>query len=242
MPTRTTHRTADHHTPVRPSHVWYASYGSNMYRSRFLTYLQGGRPAGAARSYPGCTDPTPPRDDTPIRWAGRLHFATRSPTWGGGVALADEADRPGQEILGRAYLITAEQFDQVVHFENSGTVAAEAAPTPLLDVVRRGRARCGTGLYNMLSHLGDREGVPVVTFTSEFTHATALRGDEYVVRGGRRYLVHTERPSPAYARMIGGGLAETFGLDVPGQADYIRRCPGGDQWDREALIAALHRT
>lgn len=228
-------------TPPRPAHVWYASYGSNMYRGRFLNYLQGGRPAGAARSYPGCSDCAPPGADTPIRWAGRLHFATRSPTWGGGVAFADEAERPGQEILGRAYLITAEQFDQVVHFENSGTIAAEAPRVPLNEVIRRGRTRCGTGIYAVLCHLGDREDVPVVTFTSAFTSAAALRGDEYAVRGGQRFLVQTHPPSPAYARMIGGGLAETFGMESEAQADYIHGCPGGDEWDRQELVAALQR-
>lgn len=224
---------------ARPTHVWYASYGSNLYRSRFLTYLQGGRPEGASRSCPGCTDPTPPAQDTPIRWPGLLHFATRSRLWGGGIAFADEPQQPGQEILGRAYLITAEQFDQVVHLENDGTVADEAAATPLDDVVEHGTASCGTDIYGTLRLIGLREGVPVVTFTSSFTSATAQRGDEYVLRAGRRFLVHTSRPSPAYVRMIGGGLAETFGLDPDDQASYIRGCPGGDEWGQDELVEVL---
>ncbi|MGW8332136.1 hypothetical protein ACWGLE_30040, partial [Streptomyces sp. NPDC055897] len=36
--------------------VWYASYGSNMHLDRLAHYIEGGRPAGAARSYPGCRD------------------------------------------------------------------------------------------------------------------------------------------------------------------------------------------
>ena len=34
-----------------PVQVWYASYGSNLARDRFLCYLEGGRPKGATRTY-----------------------------------------------------------------------------------------------------------------------------------------------------------------------------------------------
>ncbi len=37
--------------------VWYVAYGSNLSLERFTAYLQGGRPAGGARKYPGCRDP-----------------------------------------------------------------------------------------------------------------------------------------------------------------------------------------
>lgn len=32
--------------------VWYAAYGSNLAAARFRCYVVGGRPAGAARTYP----------------------------------------------------------------------------------------------------------------------------------------------------------------------------------------------
>ncbi|HET7304759.1 MAG TPA: histone deacetylase [Segeticoccus sp.] len=227
----------------RPTRVWYASYGSNLHRERFLTYLCGGRPPGASRTYPGCTDCTPPAADVPVRWPGRLHFATRSPVWGGGIAFADalgDEDAPtGTEVLGRAYLITAEQFDQVVHFENQGTCATDAACTPLLAAVAHGRYACGPGAYETLWHIGDRAGVPVVTFTAPFTAADAARGSHELVRDGRRQRVRACRPTAPYLRMIGRGLAETFGLDAGQQADYLRAGQGARDWGREALIGVL---
>jgi len=43
--------------PVSDDHlVWYAVYGSNLLRKRFDCYIQGGKPKGAAKDYPGCRD------------------------------------------------------------------------------------------------------------------------------------------------------------------------------------------
>ena len=70
--------------------VWYASYGSNLLRRRFMTYIQGGTPEGAAEGQVGCTDPTPPLDDRPVRIPHRLFFAGRSVKWeNGGVAFIE---------------------------------------------------------------------------------------------------------------------------------------------------------
>lgn len=73
--------------------VWYAAYGSNLDRDRFLTYLGGGRPPGATRTYPGARDRRPPANDRPLLLPGALFFAWESPTWGGGIAFYDAAVR-----------------------------------------------------------------------------------------------------------------------------------------------------
>ncbi len=65
--------------------VWYAGYGSNLDADRFACYLLGGCPPGAVRTYPGAREPGEPLDDRPYRMPGRIAFAWRSPTWGGGV-------------------------------------------------------------------------------------------------------------------------------------------------------------
>lgn len=234
--------------PRRPTHVWYASYGSNLHRDRFLAYLCGGRPPGASRTYPGCTDCALPLADAPIRWPGRLHFATRSSVWGGGIAFADDpvadagdgAAGPTQ-VLGRAYLITVEQFDQVVHFENQGRHAHEAPFTPLLEAMAHGRYASGPGAYETLWHLGDRDGAPVVTFTAPFSLEAAAHGEHHLVRDGRRQRVRVCRPTAPYLRMIGRGLAEAFGLNAGEQADYLRACPGAADWGRADLIRELTR-
>ncbi len=47
--------------------VWYASFGSNLNRNRFMRYIDGGVAAGAKIPQPGCSDKTPPLKDAPIK-------------------------------------------------------------------------------------------------------------------------------------------------------------------------------
>ena len=64
--------------------VWYVSYGSNLNRARFLTYLQGGRVAGNDLVYKGCSDTSPPVDDVALELPHSLYFAGWSDrVWGG---------------------------------------------------------------------------------------------------------------------------------------------------------------
>ncbi len=86
------------------SHVWYVAYGSNLSAERFSCYLQGGQPPGAAFTYPGARDQTPPRASKAVWLPGSVYFATESQVWGGGRALYDP-DAPGKAAA-RSYLIT----------------------------------------------------------------------------------------------------------------------------------------
>jgi hypothetical protein len=56
--------------------VWYAVYGSNLLRSRFDCYIQGGKLKGATKEYAGCRDKTPPRDARRVMLAHSIYFAT----------------------------------------------------------------------------------------------------------------------------------------------------------------------
>ncbi|QBJ98677.1 hypothetical protein ERC79_11810 [Rhodococcus sp. ABRD24] len=118
--------------------VWYVGYGSNMSRARLDCYLRGGRPAGSERTYAGARDPTAPRSRAAIRLSGTVFFAGESFVWGGGRAFYDP-DLPGVTAA-CAYLVTAEQFDDIHAQEPS--------------------------CYDRVLHLGVRDGVPLRTFTS----------------------------------------------------------------------------
>lgn len=229
----------------RPKRVWYASYGSNLHRDRFLNYIQGGRPDGSTRTYDGCTDPTPPAADIPIRFAGaRPHFALTSRVWRGGIAFIDPRKGESAQGLGRAYDITINQFDEVVAQEN-GLPTAFADPLKLDEVLTTGRSVLGNGSYETLLHIGDYEGAPVLTFTAPFSTRDALTKSGRILRTPPgtttpvRMPVMTNKPSAAYLRMIGGGLAETFDMDEVQQADYLRGCPGGDRWTRQQMVRIL---
>ena len=92
--------------------VWYVAYGSNLSQDRFACYLQGGQPAGARRSYPGCSDRTPPREVVGLRLPGRVRFGGLSRVWGGGLAFLDTEAGDG-EVVARGYLIGTDQLDEV---------------------------------------------------------------------------------------------------------------------------------
>lgn len=220
----------------RPRVIWYSSYGSNLNTERFLTYIQGGQPPGSSRTYEGCSDTTLPAEDIAMRYPGRTHFALTSRVWHGGIAFMDQEGEG--TTLGRAYLITADQFDQVVAQEN-GEPAQGASQIPLGKIIANQTQTIGPGAYQTMVHVGDYQGAPVITFTAPFGAQEALHHRGHLTRNQVRMPVRTNKPSAAYVRMIGEGLRETFGFDEIQQADYIRGCPGGDRWDRRDLVKTL---
>jgi hypothetical protein len=187
----------------RSNLVWYASYGSNLSEHRFRYYLQGGSPAGSARVYEACPDPTPPRLDLPLSLPHTLYFAGESRVWGGGVAFID-ADSEGT-TRSRAYLITLEQFHHVVRQENN---LAALPPLPIKAAVKHGRAQLAASAerYDQLVFLGYRNSLPVLTSTSS-----------------RR--LPDNRPAPFYLRQIAAGLRELG--NAPGETvNYLKAKPG----------------
>ncbi|RWW14138.1 hypothetical protein GW17_00022112 [Ensete ventricosum] len=82
--------------------VWYASYGSNMWKPRFLCYIEGGKVEGMSAACCGSLDKSSPKD---VIWKivpHRLLFGrSHTRTWGaGGVAFLD----PERSTSDRAYL------------------------------------------------------------------------------------------------------------------------------------------
>jgi hypothetical protein len=95
-------------------YVWYACYGSNLSKERFLFYVKGGFCKLNNKDYKGCADKSEPIKDRPIVIHHRLYFGNRSNSWnGGGVAFIDPQQNREERTLGRMYLITEEQFEQV---------------------------------------------------------------------------------------------------------------------------------
>lgn len=88
-----------------------------MCLDRFRCYLEGGRPLGGLRSYPGARDHRPASADIPCWLPGEAYYAGASPTWGGGVLFLDP-DRDGRTPA-RGYLVTRAQFDDVLAQESA---------------------------------------------------------------------------------------------------------------------------
>ncbi|NLE70422.1 MAG: gamma-glutamylcyclotransferase [Clostridiales bacterium] len=98
--------------PRQEDLVWYAAYGTNIDEKRFAYYIRGGIYPPTGKRHTGCRDKKPPISTMPVTLGYERYYAKRSPSWNHqGVAFLD-MDRPGR-VLGRAYLITREQYQDI---------------------------------------------------------------------------------------------------------------------------------
>jgi hypothetical protein len=150
-------------------HIWYVAYGSNLSRERFHHYLRGGRPDGNGREYPGCRDTSDAMDSFGLVIAGGVYFAGRSSGWRAGMAFYDP--EAAGEVAARAYLITVEQFVDVLAQE---TLRSPGMAFDLAPAFRGDRYSKGVGGYPILVRVGARRGVPLVTFTRDWRTPSTL--------------------------------------------------------------------
>ena len=183
--------------------VWYACYGSNLRKERFLCYIRGGTPSGAMTNFTGCTDKNEPEKSGSIRIPHELYFSKESPTWnGGGICFLNPVKDEMANTLGRRYLISSEQFIDLVRQElqYEGNISIDFDK-----LIREGSYDClNKGRYGMLLYLGDLEGRPVVTFTSK----TYLKDE-------------INRPDKAYILTIAKGLKEVYDFDDEEIKNYL---------------------
>jgi hypothetical protein len=194
--------------------LWYVAYGTNLSRDRFLVYLQGGRPAGGVRHHPGSRDPVAPERDVALMIPGGLRFVGVSSVWGGGMAIYD-AETEG-EVAARAYLITAEQFVDILAQEMRLEPGLEVDLAPVHET---GWHSFGSGRYQTLGHLGIRDDLPMLTFTSADAQA---------------HPVHP--PTEGYLRTMALGLRESHGWTWAEIGGYLSRFPGAaGVWSSQSI-------
>lgn len=142
---------------MEEKYVWYASYGSNILKERFMCYIQGGYCHYNKRFYKGCSDKSAPLEDRPIEIPYGLYFGNESSAWeGGGVAFIDPQPNTGKKTLGRMYLITEEQFDEVHQQEGNGA-----------------------NWYGEVLELGTADGYKIKTFTCKERRPANRPSGEY---------------------------------------------------------------
>ncbi len=182
--------------------MWYVAYGSNLLAERFVTYLEGGRARGRTRAHPGARDATRWRADHPVELPHRMHFAGTSRWWGGGgVALVDPqaGHHPSR---GRAYLITRQQFEDVLAQESGRPVGRRVDLGLAID---GGQAVVGDGSYDLVFRLGDHQGWPMLTFT----RTAPVSSLQY------------NAPSAEYTSCIVAGLGESHGVSEAAARAYL---------------------
>ena len=174
--------------------VWYACYGSNLKRERFMCYVKGGPPEGSQAVHKGCSNKREPRDEKPIEINHRLYFSKNSPLWGGGgVAFIGSERSKNEKTLGKMYLISREQFKEVFAQENG------RRPSELhIDfdrLIEDGEYTSGNRWYSKLLFLGRdvEDGYPIFTFTTSDERSISYNP-----------------PSPEYIKTIVDGLCESY--------------------------------
>ena len=104
--------------PYGQQYIWYVSYGASLLKERFMKYIEGGSFREITKKYEGCKDnKSVPLKDKPFLIPHELYFGNKSINWKGGVAFI--SSNTSGTTLGRAYLITKEQFNQIQEQENN---------------------------------------------------------------------------------------------------------------------------
>jgi hypothetical protein len=199
-----------------PGLIWYAGYGSNLCAERFRCYIAGGIPPGLTDPCRGARDPTHPRQDRPLDIPHPLYFAGTARPWGGSPCFVDPVPGPEGPTRGRAYLITWEQFEDVVAQENGRPTSP--VDLDLAEMTEGDSLRIGPGRYETLLYLGRLEGLPVVTITSPRAMTDPEPG----------------APSAAYLKVMITGLREAHAMSDDAIVAYL----GSARGCSEALVVS----
>ncbi len=146
--------------------IWYASYGSNILQDRFHCYIRGGKPEGSETTYNGCTNKNLPIDNQDFYISSELYFAKKSEkSWNGGGVGFIANKFSNERTLGRIYLITKEQFIDVIKQECN---VIRDIKIDFDSIVSQGSfVLKETKWYNKIIYLGDQAGHPIFTFTHD---------------------------------------------------------------------------
>lgn len=208
--------------------VWYACYGSNLLEKRFLLYIRGGRIDIIDKSYPGCSDKTLPLKNKPYTLPYALYFSQTSSIWENmGVAfIKSQVDR-SVAALGRIYLITKSQFEQVFLQENGLDPRTNSVELDLGKIIDKGQLIVNDNWYGRVIYIGDEEEYPVLTFTSPLE-------DENI---------QLNPPGEKYLEVIIIGFKECYGSTNEDILEYLSNIEGIKNFiDRQRLISTINNS
>ena len=201
--------------------VWYACYGSNLLKSRFMCYIKGGLIPGNRRQERGCKDTRDPQKSAPLIIKHELFFGYHAEKWdGSGVAFINPEKTNTSVTFGRMYLVSEERFWDIVRQENG--LPDNAAIQVNRDELMKNRSTVvfHDNYYGRILLLGAYEGIPVYTFTC--VEVSAVERSKAV---GNCYQV------------IGDGLKEVYGFSDRQISEYIQHSKPALPYD--STLAAL---
>jgi len=209
-------------------YLWYASFGSNMREERLLAYIQGLQAEGASRREKGCRDHALPIENRQISIPYPLYFAQKSSLWlNKGVAFIDVtkklSEKDPQCTWGRIYLITEEQFIDLVSQENGGRTPNEPFN---FEKFKKNMTQVMPGWYGTIVYLGEERGskdiapqnYPIFTFTNKTPFPI-------------------NSPSDIYLTQLIIGLYQTFPNSHPEDfVSYLLTKPGISNGEKEKTL------
>ncbi|XP_023633606.1 histone deacetylase 5 isoform X1 [Capsella rubella] len=186
--------------------VWYACFGSNMWKPRFLCYIQGGQVDGMKKACVGSMDKSPPKEIVWETFPHRLFFGQESTaSWGvGGVAFTNPLANLNDQTQMCLYRITLEQFNDVLCQENGLNLDSDSASfdlAALQSVENKGSIlpeAVSNSWYANVVWLGKEGGIPILTMTCRPSAVEKFKSGEVPLRP----------PGKAYANTLIRGLVE----------------------------------
>ncbi|XP_048137753.1 histone deacetylase 5 isoform X4 [Rhodamnia argentea] len=200
--------------------IWYATFGSNMWKPRFLCYIEGGQVDGMQKLCSGSMDKRPPKEILWKIFPHRLFFGRESTrTWGlGGVAFLHPESKNKDIVHMCLYRITLEQFNDVLHQEN---ISSYDMSSPLFDltsldcVKEKGSINLEAvkkGWYHNVVYLGMERDIPILTMTCDLSDIENFKSGK----------VPLHAPSEDYANTLVKGLVEGGQLSEEEAVSYIK--------------------
>ena len=195
---------------MEKEYVWYVCYGSNLFTERFMAYIKGKNIIGTSIEEVGCRDKSDPVRIEKYILPYRMYFAGCSKRWNkqGVGFICDKLDST-YITYGKRYLITREQFVDIVCQENN--VPLEE----VLSVFVPQFSEIGNYIlfpkkaYGRVMCIGIENGIPILTFTSvKESPDTAVA------------------PSIEYMNMIALGIYETHNLSKIDIIEYFSKLCG----------------
>lgn len=211
---------------IKKEYIWYLSYGSNLNKNRFGCYILGGQPEGSLETEKGCSDIAMPLKDKGKTIPHEMVFAGTSSRWNNkGVAAIDPKKDPTALTYARMYLITKDQFFDLVKQENNIPLTQKH----LWDLPEKGESKVilPKSWYGKLLCIGEEEGYPIYTFTiiEDFSS------------------IKINPPDPAYIKIIQKGLEESHIFSLWEAEKYLIQLRGiKGHYSREALQHILRNS
>ncbi|CAL0307183.1 unnamed protein product [Lupinus luteus] len=188
------------------TYIWYASYGSNMWKSRFLCYVAGGQVEGMQKHSSGAVDKAPPKEILWKTFPCRIFFGRNSSkSWGpGGVAFFNPERTFQHNTYLCLYKISLEQFNDVLLQENglSLNVGSPLFDITALNAISEKEFNSSEAVkgswYGDVVYLGKEHDIPILTMTCSFLDIQRFKTGELPLNA----------PNKAYANTLIKGLVE----------------------------------